>query len=45
MVGTGIIRRIEVAWLGCWLEGPNDHARRIGSQMKGLAIQEGKLRQ
>ena len=45
VVGTGLVRRIEVARLGCRLEGPHDHARRIGSQMKGLAVQERKLRQ
>ena len=45
MVGAGLVRRIEVARLGCGLEGPNNHARRIGPQMKGLAIEDGKLRQ
>ncbi len=45
VVGTGLIRRIEVARLRCRLERPNDYARRIRPQMKGLAIEEGKFRQ
>ena len=45
MVGTGLVRRIEVARLRCRLERPNDYAGRIRPQMKGLAIEEGKLRQ
>ena len=45
MVGAGLVGRIEVAGLRRRLERPNDHAGRIGPQLQGLAIKDGKLRQ
>src|ERR1700760_1762566 len=45
MVGAGLIRWIEVAGLCRRFERPHDDARGIGSKMKGLTIEEGRLRQ
>ena len=45
MVGTGLVGRIEITRLRGRLERPNDHARRIGPQMKGLAIEKREFRQ
>ena len=43
MVRARLVRRIEIARLGRWLEGTHDHPRRIRPQIKSLSVQEGKL--
>ncbi|MGY3469382.1 hypothetical protein ACVW0I_006253 [Bradyrhizobium sp. LM6.11] len=45
MVGAGLVRRIEVARLCRRLEWPNDDTGRVRPQLKGLAFEEGRLRQ
>src|SRR6185437_12099878 len=45
MVGSGLVRGIEVARLGCRLERAHDHSGRVRPQMEELTIQKGRLRQ
>src|SRR5690348_17088242 len=45
MVGSGLVRWIEVARLGCRLERAHDHSCRVRPQMEELTIQKRRLRQ
>ena len=38
MVRTRLVRGVEVARLGCWLERAYDHPRRIRAQKESLAV-------
>ena len=40
MIGPGLVGGIEIARLGRRLEGPHDHPRRIGPQVKRMPVQE-----